>query len=82
MNSYEMLNLVEEAILEQTDRSWFRYLLVVRGDKVQCITARTQLPDDKVIYELTKMHLQHGFGSCEWSHIQRNLWNLREEIKL
>lgn len=80
MNPYEMLNLAETAMIEQTDRSWLRYMLVIRGRKLHCISTRTQLPADTAVYEITVYHLNHGLDSKEWHELQTSMWRLREEF--
>lgn len=82
MNVEELLNVAEAAILKCTDRTQFRYKLIIRKGELLCVPARNCAPDDIFIYALSRFHLEHGLGPCEWDKLGTKLFTIYQELKL
>lgn len=82
MNIEQLLNEAEQAMLECTDHSAYRYWIYVSHEELLCRPALLVYDETIRIFHLTRNQLEHGLTNDEWFDLGMKMMKIYKELNL
>ena len=82
MNPEHLLNMAEEAMIRAKSADAFRWVIIVRHGKIECVPRKSRLASETMIMELDQHQVRFGLTSDGWNTLSHSLAKYWKEQSL